>query len=142
MLLKTVIQNGAGISYIWKAEGWRYLAIVLDLYSRRIIGWTTSHRLKKGLALKALSQAIRMRQPPAGLVHHSDCGSTYCSDHYRKLLQSHCLMASMSGQGNCYDNAMVETVFNTIKSELIWRANYETRDQTTFAPGSLHRRLL
>ena len=71
---------GADISYIWTAEGWLYLAIVLDLYSRRIVGWATSDRLKKGLALKALSQAILIRQPSTGLIHHSDRGSQYCSD--------------------------------------------------------------
>jgi putative transposase len=126
---------GADISYIWTAEGWLYLAIVLDLYSRRIVGWATSDRLKKGLALKALSQAILMRQPPAGLIHHSDRGSQYCSDDYRRLLQSHNLTASMSGKGNCYDNAMVEAVFKTIKSELIWRASYKTRACATSALG-------
>ena len=97
---------GADISYIWTAEGWLYLAIVLDLYSRRIVGWATSDRLKKGLALKALSQAILMRQPPVGLIHHSDPrlredGSPYCSDDYRRLLQSHGFTPSMSGKGNC-----------------------------------------
>jgi putative transposase len=126
---------GADISYIWTAEGWLYLAIVLDLYSRRIVGWATSDRLKKGLALRALSQAILMRQPPAGLIHHSDRGSQYCSDDYRRLLQSRHLTASMSGKGNCYDNAMVESVFKTIKTELIWRASYETRIQATLALG-------
>ncbi len=90
---------GADISYIWKAECWLYLAIVLDLYSRRIVGWGTSDRLKKGLALKALEQAILMRRPPAGLIHHSDRGSQYCSDDYRKLLQSNGLTASMNGKG-------------------------------------------
>ena len=126
---------GADISYIWTAEGWLYLAIVLDLYSRRIVGWATSDRLKKGLALKALNQAILMRQPSTGLIHHSDRGSQYCSDDYRRLLQSNGLTASMSGKGNCYDNAMVETVFKTIKTELIWRASYETRTQATLALG-------
>ena len=126
---------GADISYIWTAEGWLYLAIVLDLYSRRIVGWATSDRLKKGLALKALNQAILIRQPSTGLIHHSDRGSQYCSDDYRKLLQSNGLTASMSGKGNCYDNAMVETVFKTIKTELIWRASYETRAQATLALG-------
>jgi putative transposase len=126
---------GADISYIWTAEGWLYLAIVLDLYSRHIVGWATSDRLKKGLALKALNQAILMRQPPVGLIHHSDRGSQYCSDDYRRLLQTTGLTASMSGKGNCYDNAMVETVFKTIKTELIWRASYETRAQATLALG-------
>ena len=126
---------GADISYIWTAEGWLYLAIVLDLYSRRIVGWATSDRLKKGLALKALNQAILMRQPSTGLIHHSDRGSQYCSDDYRRLLQSNGLTASMSGKGNCYDNAKVETVFKTIKTELIWRTSYETRTQATLALG-------
>ena len=92
---------GADISYIWTAEGWLYLAIVLDLYSRRIVGWATSDRLKKGLALKALSQAILMRQPPVGLIHHSDRGRQYCSDDYHRLLQLYGLTPSMSGKGNC-----------------------------------------
>ena len=76
-----------------------------------------------------------MRQPPVGLIHHSDRGSQYCSDDYRGLLQSYGLTASMSGKGNGYDNAMVETVFKTIKSELIWRASYETRTLATLALG-------
>jgi putative transposase len=76
-----------------------------------------------------------MRQPPVGLIHHSNRGSQYCSDDYRKLLQSNGLTASTSGKGNCYDNTMVETVFKTIKTELIWRASYEIRAQATLALG-------
>ena len=90
---------GADISYIWTAEGWLYLAIVLDLYSRRIVSWATSDKLKKGLALKALSQAVLMRQPSADLIHHSDRGSQYCSDDYRRLLRSHNLTALSEWQG-------------------------------------------
>ena len=108
---------------------------MVGLYSWRIVGWATCDRLKKGLAFKALSQAILMREPPAGLIHHSDCGNQYCSDDYRRLLQSQGLSASMSGKVNCYDYAMVETVFKTIKTELIWRASYETRAQATLAFG-------
>ena len=126
---------GADISYIWTAEGWLYLAIVLDLFSRRIVGWATSDRLKKDLAISALRKAIAMRSPPPGLIHHSDRGSQYCSDDYRRLLQSQNFVASMSGKGNCYDNAMVEAVFKTVKSELIWRASYETRSQANLALG-------
>jgi putative transposase len=126
---------GADISYVWTTEGWLYLAIVLDLFSRRIVGWATSDRLKKDLALTALRQAIAMRSPPPKPIHHSDRGSQYCSDDYRRLLQCHGITASMSGKGNCYDNAMVETVFKTIKSELIWRATYETRAQAELALG-------
>jgi len=107
----------------WTAEGWLYLAIVLDLHSRRIIGWTVSDRLKKDLATKALVRAIAIRQPQPGLIHHSDRGSQYCSYEYRDLLNRHGIIASMSGKGNCYDNSMVETVFKTIKGKLIQEVN-------------------
>lgn len=126
---------GADISYIWTAEGWLYLAIVVDLFSRRIVGWTTSDRMKKDLALTALKRALAVRQPPPGLIHHSDRGSQYCSGDYRKLLANHKILASMSGKGNCYDNAMVETVFKTIKSELIWRTIWQSRRQADIAIG-------
>ena len=102
---------GVDISYIWTGEGWLYLAIVLDFYSRRIVGWATSSRLKRDLALRALHRAIAMRQPPPGLIHHSDRGSQYCSDDYRRLVKRAGMISSMSGKGNCYDNAIVETVF-------------------------------
>ena len=120
---------GVDISYVWTAEGWLYLAIVLDFYSRRIVGWQVSDRLKQDLALSALQRAIAIRNPPHGVIHHSDRGSQYCSDAYQKLLLAHGFIISMSGKGNCYDNAMVETVFKTIKSELIWRTVYKTRSQ-------------
>ena len=120
---------GVDISYVWTMEGWLYLAIVLDLFSRRIVGWATSNRLKKDLALTALHRAIITRQPQPGLIHHSDRGSQYCSDDYQQLLKDHNMVPSMSGKGNCYDNAMVETVFKTIKSELVWRTSYQTRHQ-------------
>jgi putative transposase len=120
---------GVDISYIWTAEGWLYLAIVLDFFSRRIIGWSVSDRIKKDLALSALKRAIAIRRPPQDVIHHSDRGSQYCSDKYQALLKKHGFIISMSGKGNCYDNAMVETVFRTIKSELIWRTIYKTRSQ-------------
>ena len=126
---------GLDISYIWTAEGWLYLAIVLDMYSRKIVGWAVSDRLKKNLAITALSRAITMRQPKPGLIHHSDRGSQYCSYDYRDLLNKHCIIASMSGKGNCYDNAMVETVFKTIKNELVWRTSFQTRKQATIQLG-------
>jgi putative transposase len=126
---------GADISYIWTAEGWLYLAIVLDLYSRRIVGWATSDRLKKDLALNALRRAIALRGPPPGLIHHSDRGSQYCSDDYQRLLKVQGFLPSMSGKGNCYDNAMVETVFKTIKSEMIWRTSFQTRSAAKLALG-------
>lgn len=126
---------GVDISYVWTAEGWLYLAIVLDLYSRRIIGWDVSDRLKKDLALSALKRAIAVRRPPKGVIHHSDRGSQYCSGAYQKLLTGAGFILSMSGKGNCYDNAMVETVFKTLKSELIWRTVYKTRQQAHMAIG-------
>ena len=126
---------GADISYIWTAEGWLYLAVVVDLFSRRIVGWATSDRMKKDLALTALNRALILRQPPKGLIHHSDRGSQYCSSDYQKLLSNHGCVISMSGKGNCYDNAMVETVFKTIKSEMIWRTIWQSRSQATTAIG-------
>lgn len=126
---------GVDISYVWTREGWLYLAIVLDLFSRRIVGWATSDRLKKDLAIQALHRAVAIRRPQHGLIHHSDRGSQYCSDAYRKLLETFGFTASMSGKGNCYDNAMVETVFKTLKSELVWRTVFKTRSQAENAIG-------
>jgi putative transposase len=126
---------GVDISYVWTAEGWLYLAIVLDLFSRRIVSWATSDRLKRDLALEALRRAIALRQPEPGLIHHSDRGSQYCSHDYRRLLKDQGMVPSMSGKGNCYDNAMVETVFKTIKSELVWRTSFQTRNQADKSIG-------
>jgi len=117
----------ADISYVWTAEGWLYLALVLDLFSRRIIGFAMSSRMKKGLAIAALRKALMIRQPGKGLIHHSDRGSQYASDEYQRLLASNGMVQSMSGKGNCFDNAMVETVFKTIKSELVWRYSWQSR---------------
>lgn len=126
---------GVDISYVWTAEGWLYLAIVLDLFSRRIVGWQLSDRMKRGLAMDALRRALALRRPPRGLIHHSDRGSQYCSDDYQRLLREHGFVASMSGRGNCYDNAMVETVFKTIKAELIWRTAFSSRADAAKAIG-------
>ena len=115
------------ISYIWTREGWLYLAVVLELYSRRVIGWAVSNRMKRDLAIRALNMAIALRRPPKGCIHHSDRGSQYCSHDYQKLLRQHGFEVSMSGKGNCYDNAVMETFFKTIKAELIWRHSWQTR---------------
>lgn len=115
------------ISYIWTREGWLYLAVVLDLHSRRVIGWAVSNRMKRDLAIRALEMAIALRRPPKGCIHHSDRGSQYCSHDYQKLLRLHGFKVSMSGKGNCYDNATMETFFKTIKAELIWRHSWQTR---------------
>ena len=107
-------QKWAGdISYIWTSEGWLYLAVILDLYSRRVIGWAVSNRMKRDLAIRALDMAVAMRQPPKGCVHHTDRGSQYCSHDYQKRLSKHGFKVSMSGKENCYDNSMVETFFKS-----------------------------
>ncbi|WP_347828747.1 IS3 family transposase [uncultured Planktomarina sp.] len=123
-------QKWAGdISYIWTSEGWLYLAVILDLYSRRVIGWAVSNRMKRDLAIRALDMAVALRQPPEGCIHHTDRGSQYCSNEYQRRLTKHGFKVSMSGKGNCYDNSMVETFFKSIKAELIWRNRWDTRRQ-------------
>ncbi|UWQ55439.1 IS3 family transposase [Leisingera caerulea] len=121
-------QKWAGdISYVWTQEGWLYLAVILDLHSRRVVGWAVSNRMKRDLAIRALKMATALRQPPEGCIHHTDRGSQYCSHDYQKILRQHGFEVSMSGKGNCYDNAAVETFFKTIKAELIWRRSWPTR---------------
>lgn len=123
-------QKWAGdITYIWTLEGWLYLAVILDLHSRRVVGWAVSDRMKKGLAIRALEMAVRLRNPPPGCMFHSDRGSQYCSYDYQKKLQAYGLQPSMSGKGNCYDNSAVETFFKSLKAELIWRQKWPTRHQ-------------
>ena len=121
------------ISYIWTREGWLYLAVVLDLHSRRVVGWAVSNRMKRDLAIRALEMAVALRRPPRNCIHHSDRGSQYCSHDYQKLLRQHGFKVSMSGKGNCYDNAVVEAFFKTIKAELIWRQPWQTRRQAELA---------
>ena len=125
---------GVDISYVWTTEGWLYLAIVVDLFSRKIVGWAMSDRMKRSLALSALQRAITLRRPPPGLIHHSGRGSQYCSDDYRRLVDGSGFIASMSGRGNCYDNAMV-TVFKTIKTECAWRTAFGSRIEASNAIG-------
>ncbi|MDB9703779.1 IS3 family transposase [Rhodospirillales bacterium] len=123
-------QKWAGdISYLWTAEGWLYLAVIIDLFSRRVIGWAISNRLKRDLPIGALKRAIALRQPLPGVIHHSDRGSQYCFNDYRKLLKEHDVLSLMSGKGNCYDNAAVETFFKTLKAELTRKEKNETREQ-------------
>ena len=124
---------GVDLSYIWTREGWLYLAVVIDLYARRVVGWAAGDRLHKELALTALRRALVLRRPAAGLLHHSDRGSQYCSNAYQAELRLHGIVVSMSGKGNCYDNAMVETFFKTLKSELVWRTVFQTRAEATEA---------
>jgi putative transposase len=118
---------GVDTSYIWTQQGWLYLSVVPDLFSRRIVGWASSDRLHKVLALSTFWKALVMRQPTADLIHHSDRGAQYCAVDYQAELRRNGINISMSGKGNCYDNAMVETFFKTIKSELIWRTRFQSR---------------
>lgn len=127
-------QKWAGdISYIWTREGWLYLAVVIDLHSRRVVGWAVSNRLKKDLALQALNRAVALRNPPPGCIHHTDRGSQYCSHDYQKRMRQLNFKVSMSRKGNCWDNAVVEAFFKTLKAELIWRNTWQSRDQVTAA---------
>ena len=115
------------ITYVPTAEGWLYLAVVLDLHSRRVVGWAMTSRLDTALVLSALRLALGRRRPPASLVHHSDRGSQYASRDYRAMLAAQGVQASMSRGGNCYDNAPMESFFATLKVEQIHRQRYSTR---------------
>ena len=117
------------ITYIWTREGWLYLAVLLDLCSRRIVGWALSARLTRCLPLAALEMALGRRRPEAPLLHHSDRGSQYASKDYRKALADAGVVASMSRRGNCYDNAPVESFFATLKKELVAGEVFYTRRQ-------------
>ena len=119
----------ADITYVWTREGWLYLACVLDAYSRRIVGWSMSERITKGLVLDALRMALGRRRPDreAGLLHHSDRGSQYASAAFQELLRDENITCSMSRKGNCWDNAMMESFFATLKKERIHQEDYATR---------------
>lgn len=104
------------ITYIPTLEGWLYLAVVLDLFSRRIVGWAMSSCMTSSLVIDAFKMAVRQRQPANGLIHHSDRGSQYTGSAYQKLLKAHHCRVSMSGTGNCYDNAPAESFFGSLKS--------------------------
>ncbi len=115
------------ITYVRTDEGWLYLAVVLDLYSRRIVGWSMQARIGQDLVMAALSMALWQRQPRPGLLHHSDRGSQYTSEAFQRLLVDHGIQCSMSGQGNCFDNACVESFFATLKRERVYRRRYRSR---------------
>ncbi len=121
------------ITYVETGEGWLYLAGVLDLYSRRLIGWAMGSSLATALPLAALHMALRRRRPGAGLLHHSDRGCQYACADYRSALSKHGCVASMSRRGNCYDNATMEAFWSTLKHELIYRRRFVTRDDATTA---------
>ena len=115
------------ITYLPTSEGWLYLAVVLDLFSRRIVGWATSDRLGEGVALEALGMGLARRRPRPGLLHHSDRGSQYASAEYRGILSGQGIECSMSGRGSCWDNAVAESFFATLKIELDHDAAWRTR---------------
>ena len=115
------------ITYVWTSQGWLYLAVVIDLYSRKIVGWSMGSRMKAQLVCDALTMAIWQRQPKAGLIVHSDQGVQYASHQYRRLLKTHGFIGSMSKKGCCWDNAVAESFFGSLKQELVHWRNYQTR---------------
>jgi len=117
------------ITYIWTREGWLYLAVILDLFSRRIVGWAMSNRLGQELVLNAFQQALWHRRPGKGIIFHSDQGVQYACTAFRNLLKEYKFIQSMSGKGNCYDNAVAESFFHTLKTELVYFETYQTRKE-------------
>ncbi len=115
------------ITYIWTSEGWLYLAIVIDLYSRKVIGWSMGTRMKAQLVCDALTMAMWQRKPKAGLIVHSDQGVQYASHQYRRILRLHGFVGSMSKKGCCWDNAVAESFFGSLKQERVHWRNYQTR---------------
>jgi len=123
------------VTAIWTLEGWLFLAAILDLYSRRVVGWATSATNDTALALSALRAALKARRPAPGLLHHSDRGSPYASAEYRAVLAEHEVAASMSRKGDCWDNAVAESFFGTLKGELVDHQQYATRHQASRSIG-------
>ena len=117
------------ITYINTQQGWLYLAIVMDLYSRRIVGWSMDRWISRHLAIDALNMALGSRMPEKKMIHHSDRGAQYTSDDFRSELDKHGIQCSMSGRGHCYDNAVVESFFGLLKRERVNRLRYRTRDE-------------
>lgn len=116
------------ITYIWTREGWLYLAVILDVYSRMIVGWATSNRIDTDLVCMAITRAIYTRRPEAGVILHSDRGSQYASNEVLLLAQQHSIQLSMGGTGSCYDNAITESFFHTLKTECVHFESYDTRN--------------
>ena len=115
------------ITYLWTEEGWLYLAVVIDLYSRLVVGWAMSARMTAELVCDALNMALWRRYMPKGVIVHTDRGSQYCSNDYQSLIRKHSLLCSMSAKGNCYDNACAESFFHTLKVEAIHGERFPTR---------------
>ena len=119
------------ITYIHTQEGWLYLAMLIDLFNRKVVGWSASSRLTRELAMDALQMALDHRRPAPGLMHHSDRGSQYASGDYQKLLAKHKMTCSMSRKGNCYDNAVAESFFRLLKTEWVNHHRYLSRSEAT-----------
>lgn len=119
----------ADITYIPTAEGWLYLAGLMDMYTRRVVGCAMSSRINGALTLSALRQALARYRPGPGLIHHSDQGKQYAAGDYQKLLRTHQAVASMSRRGDCWDNAPMESLWGTLKQELVHHERFETRDE-------------
>ena len=117
------------LTYIFTEAGWLYLSVVIDLFSRKVVGWSMSDDLKAAGVAEALEMALTRRKPAAGLLHHSDRGVQYACDLYRQLLDRHGIAVSMSRPGNCYDNAVAESFFGTFKAELVHREHYRSREE-------------
>ena len=117
------------ITYIWTHEGWLYLAVILDIYSRKVVGWSMSGHLTKKLTIDALNQAVSRREPTRGLIFHTDRGSRFACGEFQNLLTKYGMIPSMSRTGDCYDNAITETFFGTLKTELIYFEKYRSRNE-------------
>ena len=121
------------ITYLWTLDGWLYLAAVLDLFSRRVVGWAMSDRIDEPLVLSALNMALTTRRPPPGLIHHSDRRVQYCATQYQTVLKAHCIVQSMSRKGDCWDNAPSESFNGSLKEELYYRQPLQSRSATRSA---------
>jgi transposase InsO family protein len=117
------------ITYLWTQAGWIYLAVIIDLYSRKVVGWSINRRMTTDLVTDALTMAVWRRKPPPGLIHHTDRGSQYASDAYQRELKKFGMICSMSRKGDCWDNAVVERFFRSLKSERTNHRSYLTRDE-------------
>ena len=117
------------ITYVWTREGWLYLAVVIDLFSRMVVGWSIGERITRRLVMDALRMGVGRRRPGPGLIHHSDRGVQYCSGDFRDLLTAFDMLCSMSRKGDCWDNAVAESFFGTLKTERVFFADYKTRDE-------------
>jgi transposase InsO family protein len=117
------------ITYVWTAAGWLYLAVILDLFSRRVVGWSMERRITKKLVMDALRMGIWRRRPDRGLIFHSDRGSQYCSNDFQKFLRTNGMISSMSRKGDCWDNAVAESFFGSLKTERVFQSDYRSREE-------------